>query len=316
MASSSFLQLLFAFSIAFAFFSSINAADPKPPVLIPIRKDAAILQYYTTYNLGSPSYKLNAVIDIGGPFLWFNCNDSRIKSSSNHAVACDTNECSDAGGGISCLGCNDTPRLGCANNTWGLFTYNPINDSLASGGLWKDGIAFGTKSLKMPHLFFGCGLAGQLNSLATGAQGMLGLGRTPLSLQTQISSAFNVPPRFALCAPSSAKPGRLGAIVFGGGPYYMTPYPKDISEVLISTPLILNTVSSAPISREGETSSEFFISANSINIDGKVVSFNSSLLSFHKDGVGGTTISTVTPYTVLIAFRYLQSSREEVCEEC
>lgn len=88
-------------------------------------------------------------------------------------------------------------------------------------------------------------------------------------------------------------------IVFGDGPYYMTPYPKDISEVLISTPLILNTVSSAPISREGETSSEYFISVNSINIDSKVVSFNSSLLSFHKDGVGGTKISTVTPYTVL-----------------
>lgn len=44
---------------------------------------------------------------------------------------------------------------------------------------------------------------------------------------------------------------------------------------------------------------EYFIKVRSIKIDGNPLRFRSSLLSFDKDGVGGTKISTMDPYIVL-----------------
>ncbi|GAV60915.1 hypothetical protein CFOL_v3_04443 [Cephalotus follicularis] len=84
----------------------------------------------------------------------------------------------------------------------------------------------------------------------------------------------------------------------GGGPYYLAPY-GDISTLLVETPLIKNPVSTAPVYMEGEPSHEYFIGVRSIKVDGTVVHFNTSLLSINKGGVGGTKISTITPYTVM-----------------
>ncbi|GLT81460.1 hypothetical protein SLA2020_528450 [Shorea laevis] len=300
MASSSpFLLSLFFL----AFISSTNAIDikfskPYNPLILPVKKDDATLQYYSTFNVGSFSYKANAVIDLGGPFLWLNCNGS-YRSSSYHAVECNTNECSAAGGSIFCSGCDGAFRPGCTNNTCGVFPYNPYNNSVATGGLGKDNIVFGPRSWKVSNFPLACGIPEQLYGLSKSAQGMIGLGKTPVSLPTQIFSAFNLPRKFAICVPSSGRHERFGGIVFGGGPYYMIPYPKDVSKLLVSTPLIVNPVSTAPVRNEGDASHEYFIGVKSIKIDGKSVPFNSSLLSIDKKGVGGAKISTVTPYTVL-----------------
>ena len=114
----------------------------------------------------------------------------------------------------------------------------------------------------------------------------------------QLANAFELKRKFALCVPSSSQLG-LGDIFIGGGPYYMLPYTKNVSELLITTPLIINPVSTAPIYSVGDPSDEYFIGVNSIKIGGKVVKFKTSLLSIDKKGVGGTKISTINPYTIL-----------------
>lgn len=53
-------------------------------------------------------------------------------------------------------------------------------------------------------------------------KGLVGLARTQVSLASQVSSSFNLAPKFALCIPSSSENG-LGDIFIGGGPYYMPP---------------------------------------------------------------------------------------------
>ncbi|KAM7466718.1 hypothetical protein LguiB_014280 [Lonicera macranthoides] len=67
----------------------------------------------------------------------------------------------------------------------------------------------------------------------------------------------------------------------------------------MSTPLIINPVSTAPVSTEGDPSDEYFIGVKSIRVDGKVVNFDNSLLTINKNGNGGTKLSTITLYTVL-----------------
>lgn len=73
----------------------------------------------------------------------------------------------------------------------------------------------------------------------------------------------------------------------------------DVSSGLIFTPLIINPVSTAPTSFEGEPSSEYFIGVKAIKINEKEVPINKALLSIDSQGNGGTKISTVNSYTVL-----------------
>ncbi|KAK7848524.1 basic 7s globulin, partial [Quercus suber] len=81
--------------------------------------------------------------------------------------------------------------------------------------------------------------SGSLDGLAKGTKGILGLGRTQITLPMQLANAFKLKRKFALCVPSSSQSG-LGDIFIGGGPYYMLPYTKNVSELLITTPLIIN----------------------------------------------------------------------------
>ncbi|KAI3719367.1 hypothetical protein L6452_20264 [Arctium lappa] len=84
----------------------------------------------------------------------------------------------------------------------------------------------------------------------------------------------------------------------------MPPLNEDLSLSLVSTPLVINPVSTAPAYSEGDPSDEYFINVKDIEISGKRVAFDLSLLSFDKNGVGGTKISTIAPYTILHASIY------------
>ena len=77
--------------------------------------------------------------------------------------------------GIGCLGCNGTPRPACTNNTCPLFSYNPFNNSLRTGGLGEDNIYVyetGGRSVLLhinaPRFPFVCADSGSLNGLAKG----------------------------------------------------------------------------------------------------------------------------------------------------
>ncbi|KAM4116102.1 hypothetical protein ACJW30_02G025500 [Castanea mollissima] len=295
---------LFLFSIAVVFFSTSNGANYKPQAFhLPIRKDDVTLQYYTSFEVGPTQFIVDAVIDLGQPFLWFNCDDG-YNSSSYNPVPCGSSKCKTAKG-IGCSGCNGTPRPGCTNNTCSMSPYNPFVNSLRSGGLGEDNIyVYETDGrsvllqINVPRFPFVCADSGSLDGLAKGTKGILGLGRTQIALPMQLANAFKLKRKFALCVPSSSQSG-LGDIFIGGGPYYMLPYTKNVSQLLITTPLIINPVITAPIYSEGDPSDEYFIGIKSIKIDGQIVSLKTSLLSIDNKGVGGTKISTINPYTIL-----------------
>nr|KYP55572.1 Basic 7S globulin [Cajanus cajan] len=128
---------------------------------------------------------------------------------------------------------------------------------------------------------------------------MAGLGRTKIALPSQLASAFSFPRKFAVCLSSSSN----GVAFFGDGPYVLLPN-VDASELLTFTPLFINPVSTASAFSQGDASAEYFIGVKSIRVDDKVVPVNTTLLSIDSNGVGGTKISSVDPYTVLEASLY------------
>uniref|UniRef100_A0A7N0ULX2 Peptidase A1 domain-containing protein n=1 Tax=Kalanchoe fedtschenkoi TaxID=63787 RepID=A0A7N0ULX2_KALFE len=280
------------FTLAAAFSSLVSAAASKPQlgsVTYPIIKDTAKTRlYYTTLQLGTPAKSLSLTLTLAGQFIWFDCEHKPdvYNSTSYQTVHCDSPACEEAGG-VGCLGCLDgPPRPGCTNDTCPLGAYNPFNDFIASAGLYTDILRVPSRTATVRSFPFACGYG--LNGLPKASRGMLGLAMTKVAFQAKVSSALKLANIFALCLPSTG----AGKLLVGGGPY-------SFAGNLVETPIIINPNSTAAMYSVGDPSDEYFLGVKSIKVAGVPVALNSTLLSFDKDGYGGTKVSTMDPHTVL-----------------
>ncbi|PIA44785.1 hypothetical protein AQUCO_01700406v1 [Aquilegia coerulea] len=283
MASS--LQFLL-FCIILLFFVSLSNAKPKltfhPRALVlPVWKDASTNQYVTHIKQRTPLVSINLVLDLGGEFMWVDCDQGYV-SSSYIPAHCRSAKCSLARAN-GCGECFSAPKPGCNNNTCSMFPANSVNGPATSGELAQDVISVQSTNGKnpgpivsVPHYLFTCG----------GVKGMAGLGRARIGMPSLFAAAFSLQRKFAICLTSS--PSANGVIFFGNGSYVMLPN-IDLSSSLIYTPLLTNPVSTAPV----------YTQVKSIKVNERSISVNKSLLSIHSDGYGGTKISTVNLYTVL-----------------
>ncbi|KAE9618443.1 hypothetical protein Lal_00047281 [Lupinus albus] len=274
---------------------SLSEQSFRPKALVlPVTKDSSTLQYITQINQRTPLLPLTLVLDLGGQFQWLNCHNNYV-SSTYRPIRCRSAQCSLAGAN-ACIN----------NNTCGLTPDNTVTHTATSGELAQDVVSiqstngfYSGRSVTVSRFLFSCAPASLLQGLASGVSGMAGLGRTKISLPSQFASAFSFHRKFAICFSASN-----GVVFFGDGPYVFRGnqggVPNvDASKLLTFTPLITNPVSTASAFSKGESSTEYFIGVKSIKIDEKVVAINASLLSIDSNGVGGTKISTINPYTVL-----------------
>ncbi|KAJ7954948.1 basic 7S globulin-like [Quillaja saponaria] len=305
MASTFYILLLFCCNIVFLISPSIAKTSFRPKALVlPVTKDAATNQYVTQLHQRTPSVPVKLTVDLGGHFLWVDCNDNYV-SSTYKPARCRTTPCSLADTSV-CGVCNGDQSPGCNNNTCIQNPFNSIFGSSTTAEVAQDVISIqsltvdGSKPGKVvskPNFVFSCsGLASLTAGLASGVKGIAGLGRTKIGLPSQFSSAFSFPNKFAICLSPSTTSN--GVIFLGDSPYVLLPA-IDISKKLMYTPLIKNPITQAPTFFGHESSGEYFIRVRSIKINGKAVPLNTSLLSIDREGNGGTKISTVNPYTVL-----------------
>ncbi|KAI5650742.1 hypothetical protein M9H77_36747 [Catharanthus roseus] len=294
------------FSLIFFFFflfisSSIAQQSFRPKSLVlPVTKLQSSNQYITTFKQRTPLVPLNLTVDLGGRFLWVNCEDS-YHSSSYKPVRCGSAQCSLANS-KSCSYCPGKPRPGCNNNTCALFPDNPFGPITTIGDVGSDVISLQStngknpgQSVLAPKILFVCGANLLLEKLDGGVKGMVGLGRGKMGLPSQLASTFSFNRKFAICLGS-----QNGVIFFGNGPFTFLPNLEISSRSsLIYTPLLFNPVSTAGSYFQGEPSAEYFIGVKAIKINGKNVPINTTLLAIDKQGNGGTKISTVQAYTML-----------------
>ncbi|XP_042517090.1 probable aspartic proteinase GIP2 [Macadamia integrifolia] len=303
-----------AFSLRFMLFSSLllhllfltseakQSYRPKALVL-PVSKDASTLQYLTTINQRTPLVSVNVVLDLGGQDLWVDC-DQGYNSTTYRPARCHSSQCSLAKAIPSCSGCYSTPKPGCYNNTCEVVVDNTVTHDATAEDLGDDVVSVHSTDGSNPgrvvtvsHFLFVCAPHYILKGLANGAKGMAGLGRTHISLPSQFSAAFSFPKKFAICLSSSTSSN--GVLFFGDGPYKFL-LNVDASTILMYTKLFVNPVSNARLYYSGDDSVEYYIGVNSIKVNDKAVSLNTTLLSINsKTGYGGTKISTVNPYTVM-----------------
>ncbi|GAB4843454.1 hypothetical protein Ancab_013416 [Ancistrocladus abbreviatus] len=303
---------IFIFSVILFFHHSttvISAATTTTSphtFVLPVVKDIVKVQYYTSFLVGTPPVRVYTVLDLGNKYSWIACDIYGYNVSSTfHPILCGTPKCS-AYGENGCVGCiMPVVKPSCTKNTCGAYAYTPWGDIVYSGGQIEDTISLYSRTPSTPfsktslrNFPFTCADSGPLKGLSQHTKGVLTLARNRVALHSQIASAFKVPHKFALCFPSSSSASH-GAMYFGGGPYYLPPSRIDLTKYLVTTPLIINPNSTAPVYSEGERSIEYFVKVRSIKVDGIPVTFKPSLLSFDKDGKGGTKLSTLTSYTTL-----------------
>ncbi|CAI8602966.1 unnamed protein product [Vicia faba] len=306
MAYSNFQHFITLLLILFFISPTFSQQSFRPKALVlPVTKDSAkTLQYTAQIKQRTPLVPLNLVVDLGGQFLWVDC-ENQYTSSTYRPARCRSAQCSLAKAN-GCGDCFSSPKPGCNNNTCGLLPDNTITHTATSGELAEDVLSIQStngfnpgQTVSVSRFLFTCAPTFLLKGLASGATGMAGLGRTKIALPSQLASAFSFARKFAICVSSSN-----GVVIFGDGPYGFLPNIVLDSNSLTYTPLLINPVSTASAFSQGESSAEYFIGVKTIKIDSKVVSLNTSLLSINSNGVGGTKISTVDPYTVLEASIY------------
>ncbi|CAA0830693.1 Eukaryotic aspartyl protease family protein [Striga hermonthica] len=275
---------------------STNAQSPLI-ITLPIHLDTKTFQFYTTIHMGSNRAPINAILDLGGPFPWFACDN--YVSNTYSPVPCGSARCETAKG-IGCVSCNLPLRPGCTNDTCAASPYNPYLDMLFAEGFAEDTLSLATA--RVPGFIFSCMHAEDLDGLARGTTGMLGLARTETSVHRQVARSLGLRDKFSLCFPSSSGTGKL-SIGLGSGP---TP---GLDGILKSTTLIINPVSTYPIYTTGDPSDEYFIDVQSIRVAGRQLSVKSSYFSIDKEGVGGTKISTIRNFTSLHNSIYMPFTR-------
>ncbi|KAI3800997.1 hypothetical protein L1987_29097 [Smallanthus sonchifolius] len=296
--------LHFTALIFFFFHYNLNIVDSSTAFVAPITRDQSTELYTISIYFKTPLESTDLLLDLGGKFSWIDCTPDVYTSTSHHYIRCGANLCESLAS-LACSNCFRPSGPGCHNNSCALFPENPvIRNSILAQAL-VDTLALTTTDGRnvgqlgvVPNFVLSCSDESLLLSLPEGVSGLAGLGRSNYSLPAQVSSVYASPNLFALClpGPSTTSPG--AAFFNTGGPYYFSPG-IDVSSHLIYTPLILNPIGFTIITYYRHPSDEYFIGVTSININGKPVEFDHSLLTINDDGYGGTRLSTVTPYTTL-----------------
>ncbi|KAK1351731.1 putative aspartic peptidase A1 family, xylanase inhibitor [Heracleum sosnowskyi] len=210
MSSSSFFHL--ALLCCLLSVSSAKTGRPSRPkgIIFPVSKDPSTLQYTTEIKQRTPLVPVKLTIDLGGQFLWTDCEKGYTTSTYSPA-RCKSTSCSLAKSGNCLTECYSRARPGCTNNTCTLFPDNAIASAATTGTLGSDVIsvqsAFGGARVTISQFPFVCGSTSLLDKLSSGVTGMAGLGRTNVSLPSQFSNAFNLKRKFGVCLSSTSSNG-------------------------------------------------------------------------------------------------------------
>uniref|UniRef100_A0A0E0L2D2 Peptidase A1 domain-containing protein n=1 Tax=Oryza punctata TaxID=4537 RepID=A0A0E0L2D2_ORYPU len=290
--------------LLFVFVSPCRAAAARGPsaVVLPVSKDDETKQYVATFQQRTPQVPVKAVLDPAGAMLWVDCDDGYV--SSSYACVAASHVVPSRAALRSTMG---APAAATARRRWSASTTpascsRTVTEVSISSYFISDVLSLPTTflpapgpSATAPAFLFSCGFTVLTEGLAAGATGMVSLSRARYAFPAQLAATFRFSRRFALCLPPAAT---AGVVIFGDAPYVFQPG-VDISKSLIYTPLLVNPVSTGMVGDAGDKSTEYFIGLTGIKVNGHTVPLNATLLSINKKGVGGTKLSTVTPYTVL-----------------
>ncbi|KAJ6754734.1 hypothetical protein OIU79_027366 [Salix purpurea] len=169
--------------------------------------------------------------------------------------------------------CDALPQSSCKDSCEYLYTYGDYSST--QGILASETLTFGKASV--PHVAFGCGADNEGSGFSQGA-GLVGLGRGPLSLVSQLKE-----PKFSYCL-TSADETKTSTLLMG-----------SLASVNASSSAIKTT----PLIRNPSQPSFYYLSLEGISVGGTRLPIKKSTFSLQDDGSGGLIIDSGTTITYL-----------------
>ncbi|QCE15230.1 aspartyl protease family protein [Vigna unguiculata] len=232
-------------------------------------------EYLMELAIGTPPLAYPAVLDTGSDLIWTQCKPCTRcykqptpifdpkKSSSFSKVSCDSSLCS----ALPSSTCSD----GCE------YVYSYGDYSVTQGVLGTETFSFGKskKKVSVHNIGFGCGEDNEGDGFEQ-ASGLVGLGRGPLSLVSQLKE-----PRFSYCL-TSIDDRKKSVLLLGSSAKV-----KDAKGV--TTPLIKNPLQP----------SFYYLSLEGISVGDTRLAIEKSTFEVGNDGSGGAIIDSGTTITYI-----------------
>lgn len=231
-------------------------------------------EFLMQFSIGTPSTAYSAIMDTGSDLIWTQCKpcqqcfdqstpifDPR-KSSSFSTLSCSSSLC-------EALPMSSCGTDGCEY----LYTYGDY--STTQGVMAAETFTFGEVSV--PKVAFGCGEDNEGSGFGQGA-GLVGLGRGPLSLVSQLDE-----PKFSYCL-TSIDDSSTSTLLMGS-----LANANNSDTASKTTPLVVNP--SQP--------SFYYLSLEGITVGGTRLPIKKSTFALNSDGSGGVIIDSGTTLTYL-----------------
>ncbi|KAH7862086.1 hypothetical protein Vadar_034640 [Vaccinium darrowii] len=228
-------------------------------------------EFLMKLSIGTPPESFSAIMDTGSDLIWTQCKPCQQcyaqptpvfdpkKSSSFSKTECSSDLC------------KALPTSSCSDGCEYLYTYGDYSST--QGILATETFTF--DKVSVPKIGFGCGEDNEGSGFTQGA-GLVGLGRGPLSLVSQMGQ-----PKFSYCLTSidGTKPSTL----------LMGSLASNVNKSVQTTPLIQNP--SQP--------SFYYLSLEGITVGSTNLPIKKSTFALNDDGSGGLIIDSGTTITYL-----------------
>ncbi|KAK7353659.1 hypothetical protein VNO80_19110 [Phaseolus coccineus] len=233
-------------------------------------------EYLMELAIGTPPVSYPAVLDTGSDLIWTQCRPCTRcykqptpifdpkKSSSFSKVSCGSSLCS----ALPSSTCSD----GCE------YVYSYGDYSVTQGVLGTETFTFGKskKKVSVDNIGFGCGEDNEGDGFEQ-ASGLVGLGRGPLSLVSQLNE-----PRFSYCL-TPIDDTKKSVLLLGSSEKV-----KDATEG-VTTPLLKNPLQP----------SFYYLSLEGISVGDTRLAIEKSTFDVGNDGSGGAIIDSGTTITYI-----------------
>ncbi|CAD5189056.1 unnamed protein product [Musa acuminata subsp. malaccensis] len=266
----------------------LTAAASGNKVQAPVHAGSG--EFLMDLAIGTPGLAFSAIIDTGSDLIWTQCKPC-VECFSQPTPVFDPSS-SSTFTKLPCSSnlCQALPTFRCgASGCEYLYSYG--DSSSTQGVLAGETFTFGTANpTSVSNIAFGCGDTNQGSGFSQ-ASGLVGLGRGPLSLISQLGLG-----KFSYCL-TSLDESKNSPLLFGS-----------------LADLGATAVRSTPLRKNPTQPSFYYVSLEGITVGGTRLQIPSSTFALQEDGTGGLIIDSGTSITYLELAGYRQLKKAFLSE--
>lgn len=228
--------------------------------------------------IGTPALAYAAIVDTGSDLVWTQCKPCNDCFKQSTPVFDPSASSTYAALPCSSSLCGDLPTSSCTASSKCGYTYTYGDASSTQGVLATE--TFTLAKEKAPGVAFGCGDTNEGDGFSQGA-GLVGLGRGPLSLVSQLGLS-----KFSYCLTSLDDDGGKSPLLLGSV--------ADISEAAAAAP-----VQSTPLVKNPSQPSFYYVTLTGLTVGSTHIALPSAAFAIQDDGTGGVIVDSGTSITYL-----------------